>query len=463
MGSDRRQRLLLSAEERQQATKAVTTFVDAFIASLDEGPASYPPLPEEVTDLLLALPGEAPGQIDVLLHTVEVALRSGFDTAAGSHLSYIPSGGVYLAALGRFIGAATNRWTGGSQAQPGAVALEQSIVNWLRRLFGYGDDSAGVLLSGGSLANLMATIAARTRFGERFEDAVVYTSERAHHSVEKAAALAGVPRANVRLVRADPSLRMDPTALGAGIARDQDAGLRPMLIVATAGTTDTGAIDPLDDCADIAAGTGAWLHVDAAYGGFFVLTERGRRRLGGIDRADSITVDAHKSLLLPYGLGGLIVQDAKALLEANEGRGAYMQDVRDRPALPHFFEFGPELSRPYRGLDVWLALHYHGLAAFRSELDRMLDLAAGAAERLRTMPGIELAVEPELSIVAFRATAGDDATRAIIRHLNESGEVHVSSTTVADRFTIRLAFLNHRTTERHALRATELVAAAVTT
>lgn len=454
--------LLLSAEERRKLTDAVTAFVDSFIDGLADAPATYPELSDELTAALLTEPGEEPGEIGPLLDRVDAALRTGFDTAAGSHLSYIPSGGVYAAALGRFIGAASNRWTGGSQAQPGAVALEQSIVNWMRSLFGYGADSAGVLLSGGSMANLIATIAARTRHGEQFETATVYTSERSHHSVEKAAALAGIRRSNIRSIAADRELRMDIDALQSAIAADRTAGLRPMMIVATAGTTDTGAIDPLAACSEIATAAEAWLHVDGAYGGFFVLTDRGRHRLQGIELADSLTVDAHKSLLLPYGLGGLLVKDAAALVEANEGRGAYMQDVLDRPAIPHFFAFGPELSRPYRGLDVWLALNYHGIGAFRSELDRMLDMATEAAIRLEAMPTIELAVQPELSVVAFRCTAGDAATQTIMDRLNASGDVHVSSTTVHGRFTVRLAFLNHRTTQNHADRAIELVSQTVT-
>jgi len=460
--AEERRPLLLSVEERRRLTAAVTAFVDDFIESLADGPASYPELTDAVTELLLTPPSEQPSDIAPLLDRIDTGLRTGFDTAAGSHLSYIPSGGVFAAALGRFIGAATNRWTGGSQAQPGAVALEQSIVNWMRGLFGYGSDSAGVLLSGGSMANLIATIAARTRHGERFEAATVYSSERAHHSVEKAAALAGIRRTNIRSVPVDARLRMDVAELAYQMSSDQAAGLEPMLVVATAGTTDTGAIDSLNDCADAASAAGAWLHVDAAYGGFFILTDRGRSRLDGIDRADSITVDAHKSLLLPYGLGGLLVKDGAALVEANEGRGAYMQDVLDRPAIPHFFTFGPELSRPYRGLDVWLALNYHGVNAFRSELDRMLDMTADAVARLRSIPTVELAVEPELTVVAFRSTKGDAASQEIMEHLNTSNEVHVSSTTVDGRFTVRLAFLNHRTDGRHAECATDLVAEAVT-
>ena len=220
-----------------------------------------------------------------------------------------------------------------------------------------------------------------------------------------------------------------------------------MAIVASAGTTDTGTIDPLVDVAELAAARNAWFHIDAAYGGFFQLTERGRRRLTGIEQADSITLDAHKSLFMPYGVGCLLVRDRAALVAAHEGRGAYMQDVQDLDAVPNFFAMGPELTRPFRGLPVWLALHLHGVAAFRTELDRMLDLAGRAQSELGSIAGIEMVTEPDLSVVAFQATAGDDASRRLFQHINTSQRVHISSTTIGGRFILRLAFLNHRTTD----------------
>jgi aromatic-L-amino-acid decarboxylase len=229
------------------------------------------------------------------------------------------------------------------------------------------------------------------------------------------------------------------------VAEDSSAGLRPMTIAATAGNTDTGAIDPLPSCADEADSCGAWFHVDAAYGGFFQLTDRGRNRLVGIERADSITVDAHKSLFAPFGLGGLVFRDPSALAAAHEGRGTYMQDVGDQDR-PHFFEMGPELTKPTRGLPLWFALHLHGTDQFRDTLDEMLDLAADASLRLLQLPGIELACEPELSVVAFRDVRGNDATLAVVDFINRSREVHVSSTTIEGRAYVRLAFLSQRTT-----------------
>ena len=229
-----------------------------------------------------------------------------------------------------------------------------------------------------------------------------------------------------------------------------------MMIVATAGVTDSGSVDPLERCGAIASAAGAWFHVDAAYGGFFQLTNRGRGRLRGISSADSITIDAHKSLLLPFGVGGLLVSDRSALVEANQGSGAYMQDVPDGE-LPHFNALSPEMTRPNRGLMIWMALHLHGVGQFRDELDRMLDLASWAADEIRHTDGLELACEPELSIVVFRSTRGDDASRHIFDRINRSGIAHVSSTTIDGRFTVRLAFLSQRTSSAIVERVLETI------
>ena len=392
------------------------------------------------------------------MRKVTVALDSGINTASGEFLSYIPSGGIYSAAARRFLGAVVNRYTGGSHGAPGLIALEQGVIRWMCDIFNLPDESSGVLFSGGSTANLTATVAARSRLGPDFGHGVVYTSERAHHSVVKAARMAGVHPERIRLIPVDADLRLDLVALQDSIATDRRNGLAPLLVAASAGTTDTGTIDPLAECAEISSDAGAWFHVDAAYGGFFVLTERGRHRLSGIELADSITVDAHKSLFLPFGVGGLLVRSERNLIEALEGRGAYMQDVPDHAsAIPNYFAMGPELTRPARGLEVWLALHLHGVEAFRRELDHMMDLAEWSAAELGRIEGIETVASPDLSVVAFRAISGNEPTRQIADHLNSSRDVHVSTTSIGDAFYVRLAFLSQRTTRAVAERVVRLV------
>ncbi len=434
-----------SSAERLALGREVLDFVDDWIARRERTPASWPGPDDNLIEALLREPDEDGRELGDLLQTIDHATNTGFDTAGPGFLSYIPNGGLYSASLGALVGSVTNQYTGGSHASPGMTALEESVIRWMTALFGLPDMAGGVLVSGGSIANQIAVVTARSRFGDDFADGVIYASTRSHHSVEKAARIAGISTKRFRLVATDGNRRLDEHALQQCINDDVAQGLRPMMVVANAGTTDTGAVDPLAACADIAADAGAWFHVDAAYGGFFQLTERGEQRLRGIERADSITIDAHKSLLLPFGIGGLLTRHPAAVAEAHEGAGAYLQDI---PAggLPHYMQLGPELTRPNRGLQVWLALNLHGVALFRDELDRMLDLAERAADRLAALPGIVLIDRPELSVVTFRARAGHATTRAVFDALIDSRQVHVSSTTIDGDMYVRFAFLNQRTT-----------------
>jgi aromatic-L-amino-acid decarboxylase len=222
--------------------------------------------------------------------------------------------------------------------------------------------------------------------------------------------------------------------------------MRPFLVVPSAGTTNTGAIDPLDAIADIAAEQELWLHVDAAYGGFFQLTERGRERFRGIERADSVTVDPHKGLFLPYGTGALVVRDGAALRDAHHEGAAYLQDLQPSGELPNYSEYSTELSRDWRGLRVWMPLKLHGIAAFREALDEKLDLSEALDAAFRADPNLELPWATQLTVTPFRLRDGDDAANEeLLRRINASGRVFLSSTRVHGRFTLRVCIVSHRT------------------
>jgi aromatic-L-amino-acid decarboxylase len=271
-------------------------------------------------------------------------------------------------------------------------------------------------------------------------------SEQVHASISKAANLTGFSRRNLRIVPTDAELRMDPGALDAMVRADRADGLRPFLVVPSAGTTNTGAIDPLDAVADVAAAHGLWMHVDAAYGGFFQLTDRGRERFRGIDRADSITLDPHKGLFLPYGMGSLVVRDGAALRDAHFEGAAYLQDLAAEEELPNFTEYSPELSRANRGFRLWLPLAVHGVSAFREALDEKLDLTDVLAEGLSAIPQVEIPWAPQLSVVAFRLRDADEATnRAFLDAINASKRVFLSSTLVHGTYVLRACIVSHRT------------------
>jgi aromatic-L-amino-acid/L-tryptophan decarboxylase len=448
--------LELDAEKRRALTLQASAALDR-LRDAREAAGNHTETGDDVLGLARQAPPTEGGELAAILETFVRIAAAGWDKTSGGNFSFIPNGALEAGAIAALLAAGANSFTGAAFEAPAMVAMEEGVLRWMADLLGLPATAGGVLLSGGSLANQTALVAARARAGDA-PGATMYVSERAHHSVGKAARLIGLPAEAIRTVAADQEGRCDADALARLVDADRAAGLRPFLIVGTGGSTDTGSIDPLDRLADIAAGAGAWFHVDAAYGGFFALTARGRERLRGIERADSVTVDAHKGLFLPYGVGGLLVRDTALLVEAHEGRGSYLRGIPTLEGLPHYFERGPELTRPNRAVLVWFPLQLHGTAAFAAGLDRMLDLAELAHRRLGSMPGIVVGRAPQTSIVTFRAAAGDEATDALVRALHATGRFQVSTTTLDGRALIRFAFLSPRTTAARVEEALDVVA-----
>ena len=376
-----------------------------------------------------------------------------FNTAGPGYLAYIPGGGIPHAAVADLISDSVNRYVGVFAAAPGLAQLEENVVRWFCRIAGLPPAARGVLTSGGSIANFSAVVAARSdRLPEDFLSGVLYASDQAHYAVEKAARLAGFPADAVRLIETDPEFRIRGDALARAIAADRARGRRPFLVVGNAGTTNTGAVDDLGMLADLARREGLWFHVDAAYGGFFLLTESGRRCMAGIERADSIVLDPHKGLFLPYGTGALLVRDGETLKRAHGMTADYLPENAESPDLPDFHLLSPELSRDFRGLRVWLPFKMHGIGPFRRNLEEKLRLTAWATEQLRTIPEIEILAEPQLSIVAFRLRPPDAPedqldrlNRDLLERINAKRRVYLTATRLRGRFAIRICVLSFRT------------------
>jgi aromatic-L-amino-acid/L-tryptophan decarboxylase len=451
--------------------RLVVDRVAAFIERLPDRPMSPPADPglAELVGAFLAPPPEEAGELTALLDRLERATDHALETAGPGYLAYVPGGGLYTSALAEFYTRGVNRFGGLAMGAPALAALEESVVRWIASdVCGLPSGSGGMLTTGGSMATLSALVAARhAHLGEEIGQGTVYVGAYAHHSVAKAARLAGLRERNVRVVPSTGDLRMDVDAAAAMIRADRDAGLRPFLLVGSAGTTDTGTIDPLPALAGLARREGVWFHVDAAYGGFFRLTERGRDRLAGTELADSITLDPHKTLFLPFGTGALVVRDPATLYAAHEGTGHYLQDVGPGDGLPNYAQLGPELTRENRGLRAWLPLHLHGVAAFREALDEKLDLTEQVYEKLATVPSLELPWRPDLSTVAFRVrprdgdvAAADQATRRLLDRVNADGRVLLSSTVVDERQTLRICIVIHRTHGDRVAEALDLIIAA---
>jgi aromatic-L-amino-acid/L-tryptophan decarboxylase len=435
-----------SPEQLRELLEAANQFVEGFVGGVADAPAFGGHVDPELHARIRATVGELPGRLEEAVALVGEGVLEGFNTAGPGFLAYIPGGGVVSAAVADLIGCVINRYVGMSAPSPAMVEIETRVVRWLCDLFDYPPGSLGALTSGGSLANLSAIVAGRHAAGlDDLRLGRIYATDQAHHSVAKAARIAGFSPDAVRYVARDAELRMDPDALAEAIAEDRRAGRVPACVVAAAGTTNTGAVDPLEQIADITERDGLWFHVDGAYGGFFQLTDRGRELFRGIERADSITLDPHKCMFLPYGTGALLARDGARLRAAHSVTGDYLRDITFDDDLPNFGEYSAEFTRSFRGLRVWLPLVVHGVAAFRDALDEKLDLARWLHDDLAADPALDLPWEPSLSIVTFAARADDDATRAILDHVNASGRVFMSSTTIDGRQYIRPCIVVHRT------------------
>ena len=444
-------------EERAQLTSEIVQVLTTWFDEADTMNAyGIDPSPQTIAHLRSG-PNEEGRSLQSILDDVELAGQSGILHPSGGHMSYIPNSGMYTAALAEFLAAGLNRYTGVAGAAPGFTAIEHGVIEWMTGLFELGNEASGLLLSGGSMANLTGIVTARfSQLGDGFSAGVIYTTFHTHHSVSKAARIAGFRDDQISLITTDSDLRIDINRLQEQITVDKRAGRNPFLIVGSAGTTDTGTVDSLDSLADVAEEEGMWLHVDAAYGGFFHLTDRGRNTLHGIDRADTIALDPHKGLSIPFGVGALLARREEQLLDAHHGRGGYLSDDDTYLGMRDISSLGPELSRPFRALSVWLPLQLHGVGPFRDALDLSLDLAEGAFERLRTIAGVNARWAPDLSVVAF-GFDDDDLGKAAWKAVNADGRVHVSPTIIDDRFILRFAILNRRSTTEHLDHAIDII------
>jgi glutamate/tyrosine decarboxylase-like PLP-dependent enzyme len=439
-------------DERRALTERVVAFADDVLDGLATRPVFTSGAGAREELLALGVP-EQPTDLETVLDLVAREVDGpGLQPASGGHLGYIAGGGIYPGALGDYLAAVTNRYAGVHYAGPGAVHLENLLLRWMCGLVGYPAAALGTLTSGGSIANLVAIVAARDARGVRARDverSVVYVTTQTHHCVQKALAIAGLAEAPRHAVPADARYRMDVGGLRAAIATDRAAGRAPFLLVASAGTTDTGALDPLEALADVAAEEGLWFHVDAAYGGAFLLVESERARFRGIERADSVVVDPHKGFFLPYGSGAVLVRDPEHLRPSHGLRGVYLQDATDALDEPSPADLSPELTRHFRGLRMWLPLQLHGLARYRAALEEKLLLARLFHARVQAL-GFEVGPAPDLSVALFRWVPRDgaDATefnKRLLAAVLDDGRVFLSTTTIDGVFWIRVAVLCFRT------------------
>ena len=372
-------------------------------------------------------------------------------------LAYIPSCPTFPAVLGDWLASGYNFFAGVWPVAAGPNELEVVVLDWFRDWMGMPAGSGGVLTTGGSAANLTAFVAARhaaVEAGADISRLTVYTSAQAHSSVTRAAWIAGIPRKNVRTVGMDDQYRMITDELERAVAADRAAGLSPFIVAASAGTTNTGSVDPLHEIADFCVGAKLWLHVDAAYAGFAALTPEGRRLLSGLERADSLTLDPHKWLFVPFECGCLMVRDPATLTSAFRIMPEYLKDVQPGEEEINFADRGEQLTRYSRALKVWLSVSYFGTEAIATAIEEAMDRARLLEGIVRASDDFEILSPAQFGIVCFRARpqsvthAEDlDALNARINsRVAAEGRFLMSSTRLRDSFSLRMCTLGFRTT-----------------
>ena len=426
------------------------------LAGLRDGPV-WQKLPDALRDELQAPLPREPGSAEQAYAAFQrLVLPYSVGNLHPRFMGWVHGGGNPVGMLAEMLAGGLNANCGGRDHAP--IEVERQVIRWSAELLGLPRETGGVLVTGTSIANLIGVLVARhaalgpsvRSFGVGGHRLVAYTSAAAHGCIPRAMDMAGLGTDALRLVPCDAAGRLDAAALGRAIAADRAAGLRPFLVVGTAGTVDTGAIDPLDAIADICRDAGVWLHVDGAFGAMAALSPRMRPLLAGIERADSVAFDFHKWAQVPYDCGCVLVRDATDQLETFAQSVAYLR--RDQRGLaggqPWPCDLGPDLSRGFRALKVWMTLQTYGTDRLGEVVEHTCALAQSLARRVASEPALELLAPVALNIVCFRLRAERDAdalNARVVADLHEAGIAAPSTTTIGGRLAIRAAIVNHRT------------------
>jgi glutamate/tyrosine decarboxylase-like PLP-dependent enzyme len=454
----------MDVEAMRRAGYAAVDALAARLADPEADPVLRRASPAEMRSRLGGLPPEEGAGLDaVLARVLADVLPYAARTDHPGYFAFIPCFTTWPAAVAELIATAANPSPWAWMESPAATQIELEVIDWFRTWLGMPEGTAGVLVSGGSAANLTALLAAREAAGGPSENSVVYVSDQAHSSLARTGRAMGLRPHQMRVLPTDDHWRLQPGTVTAAARADRGAGLVPFAVCASAGSTNTGAVDPLAELADVCAADGLWLHVDAAYGGFAALTPQGRALLAGIERADSVTVDPHKWLLQPFECGGVLVRDGARLARTFAVHPDYLDDLGTHSSGEvNLADRGLELSRAFRALKVWMSVQAFGLAAFRAAIARNLELAAYAAELVRGHATLTLMAPVTLGIVCFRREwpGCDEAETerrgiALADALERGGTALVSTTRLAGRHAIRLCVLNPTSGKAHVRRVIE--------
>jgi aromatic-L-amino-acid decarboxylase len=443
------------ADERRRACQQVVDFVLDDFAKLGEGPVGRTTAPDALAALLCTPPPEQGAAFDrVMLEFCEKIAPHALRTNHPRFLAFVPGAASFPSLLGDWLCVGLDHFNGTWLAASGAAQVELVVLDWFRQILGYPAEASGILTGGGSEAILTALVAARERLPyNRRQHAVLYTSDQRHCSVDRGARIAGLRPDQIRVLPTAADLRLAPEVLRRAIEEDAGAGKTPWLVVANAGTTNTGAVDSLNEVADLCGEHGLWLHADAAYGWAAALTEEGRRLLHGIERADSISLDPHKWFAQTFDVGCLLMRRGAALAETFGLRPEYLQDAQAGDGAVNFGERGIALTRRFRALKIWFSVKVLGIDWFRRLVGHCLNLARFAEHLLRETAPFEVLARGELSVVCFRYAPGgwagdalDELNHATCAAAIGTGRIFLATTRLQGVVALRMCFINWRST-----------------
>lgn len=450
-------KLELTGEEmRSLGYRIVDQIVEHFETLASRPVMRVSPRAELEAELREPLP-EEPTPIESLLDQLQRVVWPNIGNVQHTRFfAFIPSPSNFVSVMADALAAGFNPFAGNWLEGSGPAQIELVTIDWLREMCGLPETAGGLFVSGGSMANLTALAAARaSRLDKRSDDAVIYFSDQTHNSIEKALRVLGFAREQIRLLPSDENFRLPIESLRRATARDRADGKRPFCVIANAGTTNTGAVDPLDQLADLCERENLWLHVDGAYGAAACLSEKGRKLLAGIERADSLSLDPHKWLFQPFEIGCVLARDARLLKKTFQTMTGILEDTkRAEEEEINYYDYGVQLTRGFRALKLWLSLKTFGAAAFREAINRGFEMAEFAEIILRQSNCWRIISPATFGIVTFRYVAEgcseseiNEIHRRMVEMMTEDGFAFANSTALRGQTVMRFCTINPRTTE----------------
>jgi aromatic-L-amino-acid/L-tryptophan decarboxylase len=447
---------LTSEEMRSLGYRIVDQIVEHFETLANKPVTRVSPRVELEAELREPLP-EGPTPVGALLDQLQRAVWPNIGNVQHPRFfAFIPSPSNFVSVMADALAAGFNPFAGNWLEGSGPAQIELVTIDWLREMCGLPETAGGLFVSGGSMANMTALAAARrAMFDERGDDAVIYFSDQTHNSVEKALRVLGFAREQIRALPSDEDFRLPVESLRRATACDRADGKRPFCVIANAGTTNTGAVDPLDQLADLCGRENLWLHVDGAYGAAACLSERGRKLLAGIERADSVSLDPHKWLFQPFEIGCVLARDARLLKKTFQTMTGILEDTkRAEEEEINYYDYGVQLTRGFRALKLWLSIKTFGAAAFREAINRGFEMAEFAESLLRQSDCWRIISPATFGIVTFRFVAEgrsdgemNEIHRRMVEAMAEDGFAFANSTSLRGQTVMRLCTINPRTTE----------------